>query len=126
MKMKTAALLTGLIFLAVGLLGFTSNSIIGESHEAIFHADTTHNIVHIVSGLLFILFAVAIPGYTNLFLQVFGVVYFLIGVLGLFKIGDAGTTKVLGFLHVNGPDNYLHLGLGILIFMAGTVLRKSS
>jgi len=126
MKMKTVALLTGLIFLAVGLLGFTSNSIIGESHEAIFHADTTHNIVHIVSGLLFILFAVAVPGYIKLFLQVFGVVYFLIGVLGLFKIGDAATTKVLGFLHVNGPDNYLHLGLGVLIFLAGTVLHKSN
>ena len=99
---------------------------VGESHEAIFHADTTHNIVHIVSGLLFIIFALAIPDYTKLFLQVFGVVYFLIGVLGLFQIGSEGSTKVLGFLHVNGPDNFLHIGLGIIIFLAGTVLRKSS
>lgn len=124
MKIKTAALLIGLIFIAVGLLGFTSNPIVGESHEAIFHADTTHNIVHIVSGLLFIIFAVAIPGYTKLFLQLFGVIYFLIGILGLLRIGDTGLTKVLGFLHVNGPDNYLHIGLGVIIFLAGTVLRR--
>lgn len=126
MNIKTTGILTGLIFIAVGLLGFVSNPIIGESHDAIFHADTTHNFVHIVSGLLFITFAAAVPGYTKLFLQVFGVVYFLIGILGLLKIGEAGTTKVLGFLHVNGADNFLHIGLGIVIFLAGTILGKST
>jgi hypothetical protein len=124
MKVKTAALLIGLVFISVGLLGFTSNPIIGESPEAIFHADTTHNMVHIVSGLLFILFAIAIPRYTKPFLQLFGVVYFLIGIVGLLRIGDEGITQVLGFLHVNGADNYLHIGLGLIIFLAGTVLSR--
>lgn len=124
--MKTAALLIGIVFIAVGLLGFTSNPVIGESHEAIFHADTTHNFVHIISGILFILFAVALPAYTKFFLQVFGVVYFLIGILGLLKIGEEGVTKLLGFLHVNAADNFLHIALGVLIFLAGTILRKQS
>ena len=125
MNIKTAAILIGLIFIAVGLLGFISNPIIGESHDAIFHADTTHNIVHLVSGFLFLLFAFALPDFTKLFMQIFGVVYFLIGILGLLKIGEEGITKVLGFLHVNGADNFLHIGLGVLIFLAGTVLGKS-
>jgi hypothetical protein len=126
MKTKTAAILIGLVFIGVGLLGYTSNPIIGESPDAIFHADSTHNIVHIVSGVSFLLFALTIPGYTRMFLKLFGVVYLLIGILGLLKIGDTGMTKIFGFLHVNGADNYLHIGLGVIIFLAGTVTSRSS
>jgi hypothetical protein len=34
-------------------------------------------------------------------------------------MGTAETQKLLGFLHVNKADNYLHIGLGIIIFLAG-------
>jgi hypothetical protein len=125
MKAKTAAILIGLIFIAVGLLGYTSNPIVGESHEAIFHADATHNIVHLVSGALFLLFALVIPGYTAGFLKLFGIIYCIIGILGLVKIGDEGMIKLLGFLHVNAADNYLHIGLGLIIFLAGTLSRRT-
>ena len=50
MTTKTAAILIGIVFIAVGLLGFVSNPIIGESESAIFHADSVHNMVHIISG----------------------------------------------------------------------------
>lgn len=119
MKTKTASIIIGIIFLAVGLLGFTSNPLIGMADGALFHADTTHSIVHIVSGLLFVLVALAFPAYAPLVLKIFGAVYFLLGVLGMFNIGSEGTTQLLCFLNVNGPDNYLHIGLGLLIFLAG-------
>jgi Domain of unknown function (DUF4383) len=119
MNTKTAALLIGFIFLAVGLLGFVPNPIVGDSHEAVFHADSVHNMVHIISGVLFILIAVASPARAGLFLKVFGIVYLLLGILGLATIGDSGTTRLLGFLPVNGADNYLHIGLGVVIFFAG-------
>jgi hypothetical protein len=119
MTTKTAALILGLIFLAVGLLGFVPNPIVGESHDALFHADAVHNGVHIVSGILFLLVALAAPARAGLFLKVFGVVYLLLGILGMATIGSEGMTELLGFLPVNGPDNYLHIGLGIVIFLAG-------
>ena len=119
MKTKTASLIIGIIFLAVGLLGFMSNPVIGMADGALFHADTTHSIVHIVSGLLFVLVALAMPASAPLVLKIFGAVYFLLGVLGMINIGSEGTTELLCFLNVNGPDNYLHLGLGLLIFLAG-------
>ena len=119
MTTKTAALILGLIFLAVGLLGFMPNPIVGESHNALFHADAVHNGVHIVSGILFLLVALAAPARAGLFLKVFGVVYLLLGILGMATIGSEGMTELLGFLPVNGPDNYLHIGLGIVIFLAG-------
>ncbi len=125
MNTKNASVIIGLVFLAVGCLGFVSNPIIGASHNAIFHADTVHNMVHIVSGILFVLIALAMPINAGAFCKVFGVVYLLIGVAGLIKFGTDGVGKLFGFLHVNGADNFLHIGLGIVIFLAGTLKTKA-
>jgi hypothetical protein len=119
MKTKTAAIVIGVVFIVVGLLGFFPNPIIADSESAIFHADSVHSIVHIVSGVLFLIFAYAIPDRTPAFLKIFGVIYFLIGVIGLINVGSTGMGKILGFLHVNGADNYLHIVLGLVIFFAG-------
>jgi len=125
MTAKSAALVFGLIFIAVGILGFIDNPIIGESPDAIFHADTLHNGVHIGSGVLFLLIAMAAPGFTATFLMIFGIVYLLIGIVGLVTIGSDGMVKVLGVLHVNGADNFLHIALGIVIFIAGVAGRRT-
>lgn len=122
MNSKTASIIIGLAFLAVGALGFVSNPIVG--HEAIFHTDTTHNMVHIISGLLFVLVALAMPPNAGMFCKVFGVIYLLIGVAGLVQFGTDGMGKLFGFLHVNGADNFLHIGLGLVIFLSGTLKPK--
>lgn len=124
MRAQTIAMLIGLVFIAVGLLGFIDNPIIGDGEEVIFHADTKHNMVHIVSGILFFLFAMAGYQTARRFIILFGIVYLLIGIVGLVQIGDEGMTKVLGFLHVNGADNYLHIGLGVLITLLGFAAQK--
>lgn len=119
MNTRAASLIIGVVFIAVGLLGFIPNPIVGDSHDAIFHADAVHNMVHIISGALFLTVALAAPARAGLFLKVFGVVYLLLGIIGLVTIGSEGMTELLGFLPVNGADNYLHMGLGIAIFLAG-------
>jgi hypothetical protein len=123
MNTKTASVIIGLIFIAVGILGFIDNPIIYDSDSAIFHADSTHNAVHIISGVLFLLFALAASSSTGTFLKVFGGVYFLLGILGLINIGTSGMGMLLGFLHVNGADNFLHIALGLIIFLAGFLPR---
>ena len=119
MNTKTASAILGVIFLAVGILGFIDNPIIYDSDTAIFHADTLHNSIHLVSGVLFLIFALAAPSSAGGFLKFFGFVYLFLGVLGLINIGTSGMGKLLGFLHVNGADNLLHLGLGVVILLAG-------
>jgi len=126
MKAKTAAIIFGLAFVAVGLLGFVSNPIVGSSADAIFHTDRVHNIVHIVSGALFLFVAFAAPASASGFLKIFGIVYLLLGVYGMFTMGSDETAKLLGFLHVNKADNYLHIGLGLIIFLAGTMRSRSA
>jgi hypothetical protein len=121
MNIKTAAIIIGVTFIFVGILGFIPNPIVSDSTEAIFHADAVHSSVHLVSGLLFLVFAYSLIDKLSLFMKVFGAVYFLLGVLGLFSIGSNGMTRLLGFLHVNGADNYLHIVLGVAIFAASTL-----
>ncbi len=119
MTTKTASLLLGAAFIAVGILGFIPNPLIGEDEKAIFHADQLHNIIHIVSGLLMMLIPLAKTGVTANFLKGFGAVYLALGIVGLVKFGTVGMGKLFGILHVNGADNFLHIGLGVLIFIAG-------
>lgn len=123
MTAKTAALAIGLIFIVVGLLGFIDNPIVGSSENAIFHADTVHNMVHIISGVLFVLVAMSAPASASTFMLIFGIVYLAIGILGITSVGEEGMAKVLGFLHVNAADNYLHIALGIVIALAGIITR---
>jgi hypothetical protein len=124
MTARTAALAFGIIFIVVGLLGFIDNPIVGSSEKAIFHADTVHNMVHIISGLLFVLVAMAAPASASTVMIIFGVVYLLIGILGITSVGEDGMAKLLGFLHVNAADNYLHIALGIVIALAGLITRR--
>lgn len=130
MTTKTASLLIGAAFIAVGILGFFPNPVVGEEEGAIFHTDQIHNIIHLVSGGLMMLIPLARTGVTSSFLKGFGAVYFALGVIGMIKYGSTGMGKLFGILHVNGADNYLHIGLGLLIFFAGflpqTKTRPSS
>ena len=126
MNTKTASLIIGIIFIAVGILGFIANPVIGESIDAIFHADPVHNGVHIISGVLFLIFAAGNGSKAGFFLKLFGIIYLLLGIVGMATIGDAEMITLLGFLHVNAADNYLHIGLGILIFLAGLLPQPYS
>lgn len=126
MNTKTASLFFGILFIAVGLLGFIPNPVIGDSEKAIFHADTLHNMVHIVSGVLFLFFALAAPASAPAFLKIFGVVYLLLGITGIAHFAMDGMGRILGILHVNGADNLLHIGLGVAIFVAGLLPKEGS
>ena len=123
MNAKTASILFGIVFIFVGILGFFPNPII-SAHEALFHADATHSGVHIISGLLFLLVGMVKPDFAATFCKIFGVVYFFLGVLGFIYFGTEGMGELLGFLHVNGPDNFLHIGLGVVIFGAGMMASR--
>ena len=124
MTAKSAALLFGVIFIIVGILGFVDNPIVGTSQDAIFHADSMHNYIHIGSGVLFLLFALAAPASLTGFMILFGIVYLLLGIIGIVNFGTDGFGKLFGILNVNGADNLLHIGLGVLILAFALASRR--
>ena len=77
---KTIAIILGVVFLVVGLLGLFPNPIVGDG--AYFQADMWHNLVHLISGLVFLLVAARAPGKSALTMKVFGIIYLIVAALG--------------------------------------------
>jgi hypothetical protein len=100
---KTWAMTIGVVLLLVGLLGFIMDSpLLG-----IFGVNTLHNIVHLLTGALFLW--AGMKGQAKTYNKWFGWVYLLVAVLGFFGL--------LTFLEVAGGndyDNYLHVVIGLV------------
>jgi hypothetical protein len=111
---KNFALLFGLVFVVVGILGFVGGlGIVGPT--GFFVTDTAHDLVHLLSGIVLVLVSVAAPSKSKSALVVFGIVYLLVTVLGFMSASGS----ILGLLAINTADNYLHLVLGLALLLAG-------
>jgi hypothetical protein len=112
---KTVAKIMGLVLLLVGVLGFTH---LLDPLGA--HLSPAHNLVHILTGVisLYFGFAGSLSGAKG-FCIIFGLVYLLLGILGL----------AMGELHI-GPlmlgkvDHGIHLIVGA-IFLAGGLFTRN-
>ena len=97
--------------------GFIPNPLLGP--DGLFATNTAHDLVHLLTGVGFT--AVALAGWkpSVVFMRAFGVIYALTGVIGFLATGIGGHGHLLGLVHVNTLDNFLHLGLGAAIGAAG-------
>ena len=115
---KKLVMILGVVFILVGLLGFVMDPILG-----IFQVDLVHNLVHLASGVLAVIFAgKAAPGYAmaKLIIKLInGVVYALVAVFGLVLPGE----KVLGLIEANLADDILHVVLAAVFLYAGFGLK---
>lgn len=118
---RTFTMALGVVLLLVGVLGFvlvpTSGLLLG-----VFAVNGTHNIIHVVTGILAI--AAAYGGQSRLFCQIFGIVYLAVGALGLIAADANG--MLLGLVHINMADNILHLLIGAGSAYFGFATQKTT
>ncbi len=119
MNTRTVSLLFGVIFIAVGILGFTPNGLV--AYDGIFAVNALHNLVHILTGLVFLVAIIKYKGYEARILKIVGVAYVAVTILGFLTSGN----MMLGMIHINEADRWLHLGLAIAILGAGFLPAKS-
>ncbi len=117
---KKLAMVFGIVFLLVGVLGFIPNPIVGEMN-AIFHADMVHNLIHIITGLVLVYLGSKSNATAATTLKVVGVVYLVVALVG-FIMADT----VAGIIPVNVADNWLHTVLGIVILWSGFGGKRNS
>ena len=115
-KAKECAIVTGLVFVVVGVLGFIQNPLIGET--GIFATNTLHDLVHIISGVVLLAGAYSSLG-SSMALKIVGAVYALVAILGFFAITDG---SLFGLIPVNTADQWLHVVLAVGILAAGFLL----
>ena len=116
MNAKTAAIVIGIILLAVGILGFFTNPLISQT--GIFAVNTAHNLVHLITGAVLLGGAYRSLG-ASLTLKIIGIFYAALAIIGLAFGGD----KILGVVAANNADHWLHVALAILIVAAGFLLE---
>lgn len=115
------SLLFGSVFILVGLLGFIPNPLV--SPTGLFAVNTAHNIVHLATGLFILSGPLFFHGKENAILIMAGSAYGLVALLGLLGIGGH---MVLGVVHINEADNYLHIFLSVALLAAGFLAPRSS
>lgn len=109
---KTLALIFGIIFVLVGLLGFVPNPLVGAG--AIFDTNTAHDLVHLVLGIILLAVVFWAPARAALWLKIIGVLYLVVALMGFVM-----TSPLLGIVAINDADNWLHVVLGVVLFLAG-------
>ena len=83
--LKTLAIIFGVVLLVIGILGFVPQALTnGNLLFGLFKVNTGHNVIHLVSGLVGLLCGLNSRHASRLFFQIFGIVYGLITLLGLY------------------------------------------
>ncbi|MFF2493963.1 DUF4383 domain-containing protein [Agromyces sp. NPDC058064] len=126
---QKAAMIIGIVFLVVGVAGFIPGITTGvdalafAGHESgamllgIFQVSILHNIVHLLFGVLGLVFAAGIGGARS-YLVIGGLVYAALLLYGIVIRGD----HPANFVPLNTADNWLHAGLAGGMILLGLLL----
>ncbi|MCI0487218.1 MAG: DUF4383 domain-containing protein [Blastocatellia bacterium] len=133
---KTASTILGVVFIAVGGVGFVAPGLMGS------HLSLSHNIVHLLSGAVALYFGLkgSLSG-ARMFSLAFGAVYGLLGAAG-FLLGSSGTpsagmplhetvdanlfTVIPGILELGMMDHIIHIALGVIFLLAGFMTKVAA
>ena len=128
MNTRTFALIFGIVFLAVGALGFVPSVVQNSTGEGLnqhgmllglFMISPLHNAAHLLFGLWGLAASRSLGGAVAYFRGV-AVIYALLAVLGLI----ASTADLFGMIPLMGNDVYLHAALAIIAAYFGFVNKS--
>lgn len=113
--LRALAIIFGIVFLAIGVLGFipsvTPNGLLLDY----FLVNSAHNIVHLLTGAV-ALFAGLSGAVASLwFFRIFGLIYAAVAAHG-FIYHDQ---PVLGLIANNAADTWLHTGVAVVSLLIG-------
>ena len=112
---KSAAVLFGIVFLLVGILGFVPAVTKDEMLLGIFHVNAAHNVVHLLSGAVALFAGMTSLGAARIYFRIFGLVYGLVAVMGFF-VGDG---MLLGLISNNAAVTWLHVVIAAVSLLLG-------
>ena len=122
MSLKKIAVIFGVIFAVVGVLGFVPVVSPGGKLLGVFDVNSAHNLVHLATGIIAILVGMASDKASRTFFQVFGVIYALVAVLGFYS----GDQPLLGIVSNNSADAALHVIIAVAALYLGFGMKAEA
>jgi len=123
---KRVAMVFGVVFIIIGVLGFTvpGGMAMGDAANApkllgLFPVNLLHNLVHILFGVWGLAAARSFSGAVA-YCKLGGMIYLALAVIGLV----APTT--FGLIPLGGNDVFLHTALGVLLVWAGFMAKEET
>lgn len=124
--LRKVALIFGIVFLLVGILGLVTPGGMGMSADppsamilGLFPVNVLHNVVHLLFGVWGIVASRSWNG-AKTYGQIGGVIYLVLAVLGFV----APTT--FGFIPIGGNDIWLHAVLGLVLAGVGFTAKPET
>ncbi len=109
----------GWILIVIGILGFIPGITTSDGmFLGVFQVDAVHNLVYLIAGILAVVFA---KSATKTWGLILGVIFVLLGLIGLFTAGD-----LLGFIASNAASDWLHIIAGLLFIWGGMKAGKGA
>ena len=131
--LRELAILVSLAFLAVGVAGFIpgitthygdlafAGDDLGAKLLGVFQVSVLHNLVHLLYGVAGLLLTRTTAG-ARVFLIGAGLTYLVLALYGALIPYDSGWN----FVPVDRDDNFLHLALGLGMFVLGILPERTS
>ncbi len=116
---KKIARILGIALVIVGILGFIPGITHREKLLGLFQVNAAHNLFHVATGLIAWWAGRTSLRASQIFFQIFGIIYAAIALLGF----GCNGRKLLGFLANNLADAWLHLGLGLVFLYIGFIYK---
>lgn len=116
------SVLWGVLFVLGGILGFVPGITRDEMFLGIFMVNTPHNILHIISGIIFFIGAISGPRAARMCFLVIGIFYLALSLIG-FEVGNGLIFNLIS----NTPiDSWGHGFLAFVLVLSGVASPKPS
>lgn len=112
MGLKWFTSTVGIFFLFLGIIGFFLEDLLGW-----VHFDLTHNLLHLVVGILGIFAANSVTT-AQLYAKLLGIFYIGVGIIGFFN------PEFFGHMMLEMSENILHLVVGAIALYVGYVAES--
>lgn len=116
-SLKTFSALFGVLFIAMGIMGFMPTFVTDGKLFNIFEVTPTHNAIHLLTGVIAI-FAATKQGYAKAYFIIFGILYAMAAVVGFMQDGD------LYIMHSDQAGNIFHVVIAIIFLYIGLLFKS--
>jgi len=113
--LRSFAILFGIGFIIIGVLGFLPSFVEQENLFGIFRINFEHNVAHLAAGVLALLSGLASKFASKMYFTIAGVVFALLAVFGFMEKGE----MLFEMIAINTAGNVLHAGIAAVFLLLG-------